>query len=170
MHDLETMYRAYFPMIRAKCLRMVRDLDLAEDITQETFVRMWQNQETFKDHEHRVAWIYRTSTNLTIDKLRSRNRLHALSDSVMRVKAHDQAENAEKALITQQWLEQVVNQISERSWQVLMLSRVDGLQQEEMAAILGASSRTIRRWLVIAEEELSALQDLSRSTSSTDSP
>ncbi len=40
--DLDHLYAAWFPLIREKCRRVLADRGEAEDVAQETFIRLWQ--------------------------------------------------------------------------------------------------------------------------------
>lgn len=71
--SVEQMYRTYFATIHAKCTRMLGDTHEAEDVAQETFVRLWRDSAALDDDPYRVSgWIYRTATRLAIDQLRGR--------------------------------------------------------------------------------------------------
>src|SRR5688572_14300759 len=70
--SVEQMYRTYFATIRAKCTRMLGDTHEAEDVAQETFVRLWRDGAALDDPYRVSGWIYRTATRLAIDLLRGR--------------------------------------------------------------------------------------------------
>lgn len=52
-------------------LRMTRDPDAAEDLTQETFLRALRSLESLRDRGALVAWLYRLATNVFIDRVRA---------------------------------------------------------------------------------------------------
>lgn len=52
-------------------LRMTRDPDAAEDLTQETFLRVLRSLGSLRDREALVAWLYRLATNVFIDRVRA---------------------------------------------------------------------------------------------------
>ena len=68
----EACYRRVFPLVLAKCRRMLRGDTDALDLTQEVFVRLWKHRELVQDHAALTAWLYRTSTRLVIDRARQR--------------------------------------------------------------------------------------------------
>ena len=51
-------------------LRLLRDVGLAEDATQDTFIRAWQNIRTFQTGSVR-SWLYKIATNRSYDMLRA---------------------------------------------------------------------------------------------------
>jgi len=50
--------------------RMCGDIDQAEDIAQETFIRAWQKIHTYRPQSSFRSWLYRIATNLAVDKFR----------------------------------------------------------------------------------------------------
>ena len=60
--------------IRGYCIRMVRNATDADDLTQQTFLKVWQNLGTFRGDTSFVAWSIRIARNLCIDLLRKSNR------------------------------------------------------------------------------------------------
>jgi RNA polymerase sigma-70 factor (ECF subfamily) len=53
---------------------LVRDGGLAEDVTQEVFLKLYQHLDTLQSEEHVRAWLLRVASNTALNTLRSRNR------------------------------------------------------------------------------------------------
>ena len=70
--------------VRALCYRSVwRETDaagLAEDLTQETFIKIWEKLETFQGKSRFSTWLYRISYNVYIDHIRSNKLIDVTSD------------------------------------------------------------------------------------------
>src|SRR5580698_4236301 len=63
--DFATVYARYLPPIRAKCRRLLGSAAAAEDVAQETFVRLWRSDVAPGAEARTVmAWLYRTCTRL----------------------------------------------------------------------------------------------------------
>ena len=73
----EDCYRRVFPLVLAKCRRMLRGDTEATDVAQEVFARLWQQRELVQDPTALTAWLYRASTRLVIDRARH----HKLSEA-----------------------------------------------------------------------------------------
>lgn len=58
--------------VHRHCYRMTGSLHDAEDLTQETFLRAWQNRSAFRGEASAATWLYRIATNLCLDFLRSK--------------------------------------------------------------------------------------------------
>jgi RNA polymerase sigma-70 factor (ECF subfamily) len=73
-HALELLYDRYSAVVYRLALRIVKSPELAEDIVQEVFWRVWRRSESFERDRGRVAqWVFGIAHNLCIDELR-RNR------------------------------------------------------------------------------------------------
>lgn len=65
------------------CVRMVRDRDLASDLTQETFLKVIRGLDRFDDRAKLSTWVYRVAMNVCLSKLRSEKlRRHASLDAL----------------------------------------------------------------------------------------
>ena len=76
--EFAVAYARYRSPIQAKCRRILGHSHSAEDVVQETFVRLWKSgladaEET--DARTVMAWLYRTCTRLSIDVLRERRKV-----------------------------------------------------------------------------------------------
>ena len=160
-HELEDLYRSYFPIIREKCTRMLGDREEAQDVAQETFTRLWTKRRSLELESPAVmtAWIYRTSTRLAIDRIRHL-RLAPLaqqSDDEEAAPGNGGKRNdPERQAATLQMLERIAQRSGSRELQALILSRCDDLSQEEIARVMKTSDRTVRRLLVKAERRVQA--------------
>lgn len=138
---LDSTYRRYFPIIRAKCARMLGDGDEAQDVAQETFVRLWQSGMAAEDPRRITAWIYRTSTHLAVDRLR-RRRFQADAPA-----PEPHVDGPEDRVHARRELARLASSLPAAELAVAVLARLDGLGQEEIAEVTGVSARTVRRML-----------------------
>jgi RNA polymerase sigma-70 factor, ECF subfamily len=140
---LEAAYADCFPLIAAKCRRMLDDETEAHDVAQETFLKLWQTERALLDRpDELVAWIYRASTRLAIDRLRRRRVRERLTPA-----AESHGGDLEEQLIARQRLQQLAGEGTEDEVAAAILSRLDGLEQKEIAVVLKVSERTVRRLL-----------------------
>lgn len=151
--SIEVAYARYFPLIRDKCRRMLGDHALAQDVAQDTFLRLWREAAPL-DEAQRLAWIYKTATRLAIDKLRERAR----RPSEAHAEPVAAASGADELLAARAWLQRVVRQFPERELSVLIMTRIDRMTQPEIAQALGLSERTVRRSLETAERRAAKLR------------
>lgn len=152
-------YRRVFPMVLAKCRRMLRGHADAHDVAQEVFVRLWKHRELVKDRLGLTAWLYRTSTRLVIDRARQRAfsednlaHLHGLLQGEL-------GRDSEERFASRQQLRSVLASYPAAELEAVILSRVDRLTHPEVAEVMGVGERTVRRLLGRFDERAGILQE-----------
>ncbi|HET9450070.1 MAG TPA: RNA polymerase sigma factor [Aggregicoccus sp.] len=154
---VQAAYQAYFPRIREKCRRMLGDAGEAEDVAQETFVRLWQAGLPSGPPERVMAWVYRTSTRLAIDRMRRRQVRReelgaaALSEAVDPACLESQVGRRDALL-------RLAAQLPADELEVVLLHRLDRLTQPEIAEVAKVSERTVRRLLQRFEQRVQPLK------------
>ena len=69
------LYERYGNLVYSTCLRVVRDNQIAEDMVQEIFLRIWRKPDSFAPQRGRfVTWLTSVTRNRAVDEIRSRNR------------------------------------------------------------------------------------------------
>jgi RNA polymerase sigma-70 factor, ECF subfamily len=153
---LISAYRRYFPLLVQKCARMLGDRAEAQDVAQESFVRL--HRAGLCDAEARLvtAWLYRTSTRLAIDRLRARRR-HAADAAAVDSLTSDPSMETD-ALARQLWIE-LAHSLPKQQLEVALLTRFDGLTQSEVAEVTGIHPRRIRRLLARFDAAVKRLRE-----------
>jgi RNA polymerase sigma-70 factor (ECF subfamily) len=134
-------------------LRLLRDVGLAEDATQDTFIRAWQNIRTFQTGSVR-SWLYKIATNRSYDMLRASARRPAgsLEAEVVEIEpiwtAGGAAEESPDALALRRelsiYLERALTALPEDQRMVVLLVDVQGLDYHEVAETLGIALGTVK--------------------------
>lgn len=71
----EALYRRYGDLIFSTCLRIVGEVQCAEDLTQEIFLRVWRKPQAFDPARGKFAtWLLSVARNRAVDEVRSRGR------------------------------------------------------------------------------------------------
>ncbi len=70
----EQLFSRHREMIRRHLLRIVRNGDTADDLVQETFVRVWTHAEQWDARGAGKAWLLRIATNIALNRLRAQQR------------------------------------------------------------------------------------------------
>ena len=141
-------------------LRYLGDREEARDIVQLAFLRIWDSADRYDPRWSPNTWIYRITTNLAIDALRSRRgreaRMtigaefdHQLTD---RRWATDFARLEETEV--QSIFQELAADLSERQRAVFLLREVEGLSSAEVADVLGCRESTVRNHLFNARKQL----------------
>lgn len=152
--SLEETYRRFFPVVRERCRRLLGDGEEANDVAQETFIRLWRSGEAKLPPRQAAAWIHRTSVHLALDRLRLRKRRRqagapepiALGASPVEI------------LQSRRSLEVLIEHLPSDVLEAAILYRVDGLEQTEIAGLMNCSERTVRRLLEKLDDRLARLR------------
>lgn len=73
----ERLYRSTVGLVHAICLRMAGDAALAEELTQDVFVRAWEKLATFRGESAFATWLTRLAVNVVLSERRERRRREA---------------------------------------------------------------------------------------------
>jgi RNA polymerase sigma-70 factor (ECF subfamily) len=134
---LAALYAKFGPVIFARCRRLLGDDAAAEDATHETFLRIHRHLESTP--REALAWIYRIATNLCLNELRDRKRRAEPRDDLPEAIGA----NVEVALADRDLAERLIRRADPKISAVAWLCYVDGMDQEEVAEVLGLSRRTV---------------------------
>jgi RNA polymerase sigma-70 factor (ECF subfamily) len=155
LQDIDASYRRYFPLIRAKCRRMLGDAAEADDVAQETFVRFWRSSFA-GDARRGTAFIYKICTRLAIDRMREKARRQGGDADVDELPLP--GAGTDELLAVRRQLLILSRRLPESELEVALLSRLDRLTHEEIAEVLGVSDRTVRRSLKRFDGRVAALR------------
>jgi RNA polymerase sigma-70 factor, ECF subfamily len=160
MHLME-IYDAYYQPVRRFILNTVRNEWVADDLVQETFIRINNNLETLKDAARLKSWIFRIAYNLCQDYFRSLGKAAYLDNGeVPEETASTSVPTTQKALEQFQMRQCVfglVNHLPEPLRIVLILSDLDEFSQQEIADIVGISVPNVKIRLHRARKRLKIL-------------
>jgi RNA polymerase sigma-70 factor (ECF subfamily) len=141
-------------------LRFVRDPDLAEDLAQETFLRVYERMDQFDPSRRFGPWLFRIGVNLTLDHLRRRKRRvwAALFTDKGRERYPDPAVPDPRTRIDlHQEVWSIIDKLPEKYRTVLVLRDMENFSTSEIAAILNRREATIRWRLAEARNRFQEL-------------
>ncbi|MCA9000022.1 MAG: sigma-70 family RNA polymerase sigma factor [Planctomycetaceae bacterium] len=141
-------------------MRFVRDLDVAEELAQETFIRVYEKLDQFDPSRRFSPWLFRIGVNLTLDYHRKRKRrkwaVLFTDRSRDRWIEPEQADPRPEQDL-QQEVRMVIDQIPEKYRTVLILRDMENFSTSEIAAILDRKEATIRWRLAEARNRFQEL-------------
>ena len=71
----EEIYKTYWNKVFRLCMGYVNDQDWANDIVQETFIKVWQELPKFRNESSIGTWIFRIASNHCLRQLENNNRM-----------------------------------------------------------------------------------------------
>ena len=145
------------------CLRILRDASLAEDATQDAFIRAWNSIDSFRGGIVR-PWLLRIATNRTYDILRSQARRPAQSldaqpfetepEWTSQADSHEHPESFATRGEVSTFLESTLAELPEDQREVFLLREVARVPFKEIAAITGVPENTVKSRMRYALERL----------------
>lgn len=142
----ERLYRAHVGRVLALCARMTGDRTMAEDLTQETFVKAWENLASFKGESAFGSWLHRVAANVVLDDARSRGRRLRRIEAVDNVDAFsDPAPARDSAAAVD--LERALAALPDGARTAFVLHDVHGFSHEEIAGMVGQAAGTSKAQL-----------------------
>lgn len=155
---LDTLLSRYWEPIVAYAEKYVPNIDAAEDIAQETFVRLWESRESWRSTGSVRSFLYRVARNLALNEERSRRIRSRRSDQVAeaegsRVLVRTPAERFEEGE-RRRMLDEAIAALPRRRAEILRLAKLRGLSYREVGQVLDISQQTVANQLSAALSSL----------------
>jgi RNA polymerase sigma factor (sigma-70 family) len=151
---IEQLYAAHHAEIYSYLGRMLRDDELAADLTQETFVKAFRALDTLVDRNRARAWLYQIAGRTALDELRRRRIVRFIPWTGESRGSGDSAEELVLRGRLSAEMERALAAIPPRQRQALLLAEVHELTGLELAAALDVSHVAARALLTRARESL----------------
>jgi RNA polymerase sigma factor (sigma-70 family) len=149
------------PRVLAYAARLLSgDRAEAEDVAQETMLRLWKVAPEWRQGETRVTtWAYRVATNLCIDRQRSRGRRRqmALDDAPELADGATGAEGRLQQADRMAALEAALSELPDRQRQAVVLRHLEGMTNPEIAAIMEIGVEAVESLTARGKRALAAI-------------
>lgn len=142
----------YAPRIRAYLYRMLRNREEAEDLTQETFLKVFRGLNRFDPERPFKAWLYTIATNTGLNAIRGQQRKGVQVALDSELVGHYSAASANSPAGEQ--LEVALATLTPRALQLITLHYHEGFSLLEAGAMLGMSEGAAKAALCRARQEL----------------
>jgi RNA polymerase sigma-70 factor (ECF subfamily) len=145
------LYDLYGGIAYRLILRIVRDEGIAEDLVQETFVRVWNRCGAFDSERGALgSWLVAVARNCALDYLRSRSRRLESSMSASETEHPmlfaDRSGTGEEYDAARQ-VRRAIDELGSRQREAIELAYFEGLSQTEVAARMGEPLGTVKTWM-----------------------
>jgi RNA polymerase sigma-70 factor (ECF subfamily) len=148
--------------------RMLRDREQAEDLAQETFVRVFNHIDRYDPKYKFSSWIFKIATNLTIDHIRKKevatvsidgSRYAVTADEIeaSTISVASDDENPEELLEAKELgssIEEAIGSLRAEYRTAILLRHVEGREYQEIADIMGLPLGTVKTFIHRARKEL----------------
>jgi len=139
----EQLYRTHVDRVFSLCVRMAGDRTMAEELTQDCFVRAWERLSSFRGESAFGTWLYRLAVNVVLNARKTAGRARKRF-----VNEEGDDERSEPRVERQTYtnpgtildLEQAIAGLPPGARRVFVLHDVQGYRHEEIAEMLGITS------------------------------
>lgn len=136
----QTLYQETARAVYGFALSIVKNKQDAEDILQDTFLKIRENAANYQSRGKMMAWILTITRNLAMEKLRSCKRTSFVGEEILEnTLDFSNIDDVELRLI----LKEAFCILSDEERQILVLHAVSGLKHREIAAMLGKPLATV---------------------------
>lgn len=122
------------PLLRL-CMRFVKDLDLAEDVVQEAFIKAYQKIQMFEARASFKSWLFQIAVNTAKNKLRAKRSDHISVDNV-HLAVEGEAHSSLEKVDLKELIRAHVDELPERQRVALVLRIFEDLSFKEIAVIM----------------------------------
>lgn len=147
----EAFFRRLYLPLGMYALRIVDDADIAEDMVQEAFLKVWQRMEAGVEVANFKAFMYRCVRNECLSYLSSRKEDTVVEECIPEVGEDDIDTSVRDAKI---W--KAIDELPEKCREVFLMSKRDGYTNDEIADELGISVKTVKNQMTKAYSRLRA--------------
>ncbi|WP_343485956.1 RNA polymerase sigma factor [Allomuricauda sp. d1] len=145
------LYDRYAPKMLAVCKRYIRDVQYAEDVMIQGFLKVFMRLDTFKEKGSFEGWVRRIMVRECINFLKKNRRLVFRGD-IHEYQNHGRPKVADKS--DAEYLLRLIDQLPEASRLVFMLHAVEGYKHNEIAKVLRITENTSKTKLFKARRVL----------------
>lgn len=156
----DELFRSFYPGLVRFCMRYVTDKTASKDIVQDCFVSLWQTRQRIEASRSLKSYLYMMVRNRALNAIRDRSGIDVNHELASNHKPaypgsyteydeyeHDES-NLENLMIT--W----IDQLPDRQKEAFTLSRFEGLDHDEIAAVMSVSPKTVNNHIVAALQYL----------------
>lgn len=141
----EQLFKAHYKALHAYANMILKDLELAEELVQNLFLRFWEKRELLNVQTSIKAYLYKCIYNDSLNYLKHERIKEKYQDFAQHAMDHLSESAAAKAELNelQQQLGVALNELPEQCRTIFQLSRFEELKYREIAEQLGISIKTV---------------------------
>lgn len=142
----EEIYREHVGRVFAVCLRMAGDRRMAEELTQDVFIRAWRKLRSFRGESAFGSWLHRLAVNAVLGRMRSDKRRWARvfeTDDATALEPKGSCPSPDAGID----LERAIAALPEGARTVFVLYEIEGYTHQEIAQLAGIARGTSKAQL-----------------------
>lgn len=147
----QQFYNKYYQRLLSYIITFTKDRDQAKDIVQEAFVILWTNRESIDTSKSPKSYIFFVAKNIFIDHYRKEKRdlqfLIELKETALSEQMENDTEEIKQRI---EKMKRMIENLPEKCKVILKLSKIEGLNYQEIANHLNISPKTVESQMRIA--------------------
>ena len=153
---LNLIMQKHKKMLHAKVFSILKDDQDAEEVTNETFLKAFNNRETIKDPNKLIGWLYRTAENTAIDRMRTKQREGKRVPEIVSYDHEDGGSMTAASMLAERQAQQTETIRYQLTSLLRLLSetdravvdyKMDGLRPKQIAEKTGSTPEAVqKRW------------------------
>ena len=144
------LFRRYDKRIYPFVLKMIKTVSVAEEITQEIFIKLWFNRQKLNEVNNASSYLFTIAANHTLDHIRKILNERKMLNNLSGILKDDSSNNTEESMLfrdCEALVQKAVAGLPAQQKKIYILSRQHGLSNEEIARQLNLSPNTVRNHL-----------------------
>lgn len=142
MPKIDLLFKYYYRPLCLYAIHYLQDVDAAEDVVQDCFVRMLERGDGERQMDNEKAYLYTIVRNNCLDQLRKRNPIDAnITPQDLDGSITDEEAAERSAREAELWT--AIDTLPEKCRKVLLMSKRDNMKYREIAAEMGISEKTV---------------------------
>jgi len=155
-----SIYEIYAPRLTSKLIQLLRSEELAEDVLQDIFVKIWEIRETIDSGQNFAAFLYKIAANRSKNVFRRNVYDELMRNQIGQDTGYNPIEDAMNDLEAKKMLDAALDKLTPRQREVYTLHKLEGLSYQEISERLKISSSAINHHIQEAGKKLRlALKD-----------
>ena len=152
----ESLYHTYSKEIYRKFLKMVKDISLAEELTQDVFVKIWNKRNVINIDQPFRYYLLTLANNIVNDFYRKAARERKLQDEIIAASSELYNPTEEQIFYkeSKEFLDKAIESLPAQQGLVFKLCKIEGKSYEEVSQLLGISTSTISNHIVKATKSV----------------
>lgn len=152
----ESVFLSYFPKVKRFISGLLQDENIAEDLAQDIFVKIWQNRSDLVNIENLNAYFYQAARNITYQHIRKQLLIRKYRESHQEYMISNNLnlnEEQEEKIYANQlkaFIQATINRMPPQRKKIYEMSRLQGKKNDEIAQELAISKRTVENHLTQA--------------------
>ena len=141
----EQVFKTHFKALHAYACTILKDDDLAEEMVQNVFVKLWERKENLTISGSVTAYLYKAVYNESLNSLKHQ-KVKSAYQSHLSYSMKNETDNAAKRISLQELelrLQKALNELPEQCRAIFQMSRFEELRYREIADRLGISIKTV---------------------------